>query len=167
MYGLYGLPGRVTATDCMQLGVDHRLYAHAYAVDSGLSPCFQAWPVDVLGIGLDSKFGGGKGTENPGHTAELSRRENGRGAAAEIDGVDRKGREFVATVIELAGECADETVGECGSGARIEVAVGALGVAEGYVDVDSGHNAVNTVARCVRTGSGRGKMRSARPRCTE
>ena len=74
------------------------------------------------------------------------------------------GAQFLASLGEFLADSFYVWVGLRESGTRIEIAVCAFRVAEGNVDVDTGH--ISIWGQLGRRGSGMGRMRSGKARRT-
>lgn len=143
VHGLGGLSGRVAAVHQFQTVVVEGLDADRETVDAGPPDSREVAGGQVIGVGLEGGLLGAAAVEEllgvPQQGADLLRRTERRGAAAEIACFDRFAAEVAAAGVEFAVHGLDEGVHLPQVGTFVEIAVGADALAEGYVEIDSGH----------------------------
>ena len=136
-----GLLGRVPSPEQPQQSVVESLHADAQAVDAAAQVCRQLALAKVAGIGLECDLGVRAHPERATHRGHHLFYAFGgqiRGsAAAEEHAGQRRAAQGVAPHGDFPAQCVAVRRNQRLNGrVGVEVAVGALGLAEGYVDVE-------------------------------
>lgn len=137
------LRGRVAAVHQFQTVVVERLYADRKAVDARFEQPAEVLGRQVVGIGFERRlFGAGAVEELCGvvqQSPDRFGRAERRRSAAEIAGRHRFAARIAAPVVQFAVHGRQQVVHAPQVGAFVKVAVGADALAEGYVEIESGH----------------------------
>ena len=138
VYGLYGLTGRVAAPNQAEQVVAKRLYTQADAVDRQPGERFGPLLTDVVGVGFEGNFGFGQPAafvpDDVEHVTYALKRQLRGGSAAPVYGVQRAGRQFAQTGVQLGLQRQQVGLSAVGAGrGGIKGAIGAAAGAEGDV----------------------------------
>ena len=139
--GLRGACGVVASSEHREFGVVERLHPDGDAVEARIAHGGEAFGGAVAGVRLQRRLGVDRqpegGADRIHQAPEVGRREVGGRAAAEEDAGERRSVEPRAPLLDLASE-RRHVGGHERLDARVgvEVAVGALGLAEGDVHVE-------------------------------
>ncbi len=141
--GVERLARRMAAVHQPQAVVVERLDADRDAVEARFAQRREVARIQIVGVGFEGGLLRAAAIEQllgaPEQSAQRLRRAERGGAAAEVARADRFAAQVVAAGLQLAGEGCDQCVHAVQLDALVEVAVGADALAEGYVEIDSGH----------------------------
>ena len=133
----------MAAVHQFQTVVVERLYADRKAVDARFEQPAEVLGRQVVGIGFERRlFGAGAVEELCGvvqQSPDRFGRAERRRSAAEIAGRHRFAARIAAPVVQFAVHGRQQVVHAPQVGAFVKVAVGADALAEGYVEIESGH----------------------------
>ena len=139
-----GLRRRVAAVHQLQTRVVEGLYADREAVDAGPAERLQVCRREVVGVGFEGRLLDGRAVEQLRGTGQQPsdrlRRTERRRAAPEIARADRFAAQIVAARFEFAAHRLRERLHAVQFDALVKVAVGADALAEGNMEVKTGHS---------------------------
>ena len=155
--GLGSLGGVVAAVHQPQAVVIERLDADRQAVDADPPQGVEVVGREVVGVGFEGGLRHVRAVEDPcGMVQQPAQYFGGterRGSASEITGLDGFSAEVVAAGLQFAEHGFGEGLQTGGSDLLEEVAIGADALAEGDMEVKSGHN-ISKLIKIIGSGTG-------------